>query len=104
MTDSLPGPTHRQASWFLGLVLCFGAMFGARGAQAQTSLGRLYDKWQIDASGAVVIMGTTIRVDGSEGQGTDVKSDDLGWKLGGQFWAPAPRVDALYEELSASSK
>ena len=33
-----------------------------------------------------------------------IKSDDLGWKLGGQFWAPAPRVDALVEELSASSK
>jgi len=33
-----------------------------------------------------------------------IKSDDLGWKLGGQFWAPAPRVDALYDELSASSK
>ena len=30
-----------------------------------------------------------------------IKSDDLGWKLGGQFWAPAPRVDALVDELSA---
>ena len=33
-----------------------------------------------------------------------IKSDDLGWKLGGQFWAPAPRVDALVDELSATSK
>ncbi len=33
-----------------------------------------------------------------------IKSDDLGWKLGGQFWAPAPRVDALYDELSSTSK
>ena len=30
-----------------------------------------------------------------------IKTDDLGWKLGGQFWAPAPRVEALYDELSA---
>jgi glyoxylase-like metal-dependent hydrolase (beta-lactamase superfamily II) len=29
-----------------------------------------------------------------------IKTDDLGWKLGGQFWAPAPRVDALVAELS----
>jgi cyclase len=33
-----------------------------------------------------------------------IKTDDLGWKLGGQFWAPAPRVEALYDELSATSK
>ena len=33
-----------------------------------------------------------------------IKSDDLGWKLGGQFWAPPARVDALVDELSASSK
>jgi len=33
-----------------------------------------------------------------------IKTDDLGFKLGGQFWAPAPRVEALYDELSASSK
>jgi glyoxylase-like metal-dependent hydrolase (beta-lactamase superfamily II) len=31
-----------------------------------------------------------------------IKTDDLGFKLGGQFWAPAPRVEALYDELSAS--
>ncbi len=29
-----------------------------------------------------------------------IKTDDLGFKLGGQFWAPAPRVDALVAELS----
>ncbi len=33
-----------------------------------------------------------------------IKSDDLGWKLGGQFWAPPARVDALVAELSDSSK
>ena len=80
MTDSLTGSTHRQVSWLVGLVLIFGATaFGAApAAQAQSSLGRLYDRWQIDVSGTVVILGTTIRVDGSEGEGTDVNSDDLG--------------------------
>ena len=29
-----------------------------------------------------------------------IKTDDLGFKLGGQFWAPPARVDALVEELS----
>jgi glyoxylase-like metal-dependent hydrolase (beta-lactamase superfamily II) len=29
-----------------------------------------------------------------------IRTDDLGFKLGGQFWTPAPRVEALYDELS----
>jgi cyclase len=29
-----------------------------------------------------------------------LKTDDLGWKIGGQFWAPPARVDALVDELS----
>ncbi|MDB5458275.1 MAG: beta-lactamase domain protein [Caulobacteraceae bacterium] len=29
-----------------------------------------------------------------------LKTDDLGFKIGGQFWAPPERVDALVEELS----
>jgi cyclase len=29
-----------------------------------------------------------------------IKTDDLGWKIGGQFWAPSERVDALVAELS----
>jgi cyclase len=29
-----------------------------------------------------------------------IKTDDLGFKLGGQFWAPPARVDALVAELS----
>jgi glyoxylase-like metal-dependent hydrolase (beta-lactamase superfamily II) len=30
----------------------------------------------------------------------NAKITDLNWKLGGQFWAPKPRLDALYAELS----
>jgi cyclase len=33
-----------------------------------------------------------------------IKTDDLGWKLGGQFWAPPARVDALVEELGPTAK
>ncbi|MGZ3274523.1 MAG: MBL fold metallo-hydrolase [Caulobacteraceae bacterium] len=33
-----------------------------------------------------------------------IKTDDLGFKLGGQFWAPAARVEALYDELSPGAK
>ena len=29
-----------------------------------------------------------------------IKTDDLAWVLAGQFWVPAPRVEALYDELS----
>jgi glyoxylase-like metal-dependent hydrolase (beta-lactamase superfamily II) len=29
-----------------------------------------------------------------------IKTDDLNFKLGGQFWSPAPRVDALVAEFS----
>ena len=29
-----------------------------------------------------------------------IKTDDLGWKIGGTFWAPPERVDALVAELS----
>jgi glyoxylase-like metal-dependent hydrolase (beta-lactamase superfamily II) len=33
-----------------------------------------------------------------------IKTDDLGFKLGGQFWAPKPRVEALVAELSQDQK
>lgn len=90
MTDNRTCP-HCRVSWLVGLILCLGlAMVATPAAQAQTSLGRLYDKWQLDLSGAVVIMGTTIRVDGAEGEGTDVKSDDLG--LPGSRFMPRASV------------
>jgi hypothetical protein len=91
MTDNLSRPTHCRVSCLVGLAVFLGlAALAAPAAQAQSSLGRLYDKWQLDLSGAVVIMGTTIRVDGAEGQGTDVKSDDLG--LPGERFMPRASV------------
>ena len=29
-----------------------------------------------------------------------LKTDDLGWKIGGTFWAPPERVDALVAEMT----
>ncbi len=80
MTDSVPCPIHRRIRRLAALVPLLGlvALGAAPAAQAQSSLGNLYDKWQINLSGALVIMGSTIRVDGSSGEGTDVDSDVLG--------------------------
>lgn len=79
MTDSVSCPTHRRIRR-LAIVPLFGlvALGAAPAAQAQSSIGNLYDKWQIDLSGAMVLMGSTIRVDGANGEGTDVDSDVLG--------------------------
>ena len=79
MTDSVSCPTHRRIRR-LAIVPLFGlvALGAAPAAQAQSSIGNLYAKWQIDLSGAMVLMGSTIRVDGANGEGTDVDSDVLG--------------------------
>ena len=79
MTDSVSCPTHRRIRR-LAIVPLFGlvALGAAPAAQAQSSIGNLYNKWQIDLSGAMVLMGSTIRVDGANGEGTDVDSDVLG--------------------------
>lgn len=49
------------------------------GSAAQAARNHLYDRWQLSASGAVLILSTTIRVDSDSGQGTELNSeDDLG--------------------------
>lgn len=61
--------------WSIGVVVL--ALVGATSEARAQSSSRLYDKWQIDLSGAVVIMGTTIRVDGANSEGTDVGAEDV---------------------------
>jgi hypothetical protein len=61
--------------WSTGLVLI--ALVGAgRPALAQSTKNHLYDKLQLDLSGAVVILGSNIRIDGSNGNGTDLDAED----------------------------
>ena len=56
--------------WFIGVAVV--ALVGAAPQARAQSTSRLYDKWQIDLSGSVLVMGTDIRVDGEDGSGTQI--------------------------------
>jgi hypothetical protein len=61
--------------WSIGVAVI--ALVGATpGARAQ-STSRLYEKWQIDLSASVLVMGTDIRVDGANGEGTEIDGEDV---------------------------
>jgi hypothetical protein len=61
--------------WSTGLALV--ALVGVgRPGFAQSSRNHLYDKLQLDLSGAAVILGSNVRVDGSNGNGTDLDAED----------------------------
>jgi len=61
--------------WSVGVAVI--ALVGATpGARAQ-STSRLYDKWQIDLSGSVLVMGTDIRVDGANSDGTEIDGEEV---------------------------
>ncbi|MDH5314989.1 MAG: hypothetical protein OEW44_00800 [Gemmatimonadota bacterium] len=67
----------RGARTFALVLMVLGAV--AAPLAGQTPTNHLYDKLQIGASFTNVILGSTIRVDGSQGNGTDVDAeDDLG--------------------------
>jgi hypothetical protein len=61
--------------WSIGVAII--ALVGATPRAGAQSTSRLYDKWQIDLSGSVLVMGTDIRVDGSNGDGTEIDGEDV---------------------------
>ena len=61
--------------WSIGVAII--ALIGATPQARAQSTSRLYDKWQIHLSGAVVVMGTDIRVDGSNSEGTEIDGEDV---------------------------
>jgi hypothetical protein len=61
--------------WSIGVAII--ALAGATPRAGAQSTSRLYDKWQIDLSGSVLVMGTDIRVDGSNGDGTEIDGEDV---------------------------
>ena len=61
--------------WSIGVAIV--ALVGATPQARAQSTSRLYDKWQIDLSGSVLVMGTDIRVDGSNGEGTEIDGEEV---------------------------
>ncbi|HEX5817975.1 MAG TPA: hypothetical protein VFY20_03810 [Gemmatimonadales bacterium] len=85
-------------------------VFAARPLVGQAP-SHLYDKFQVSVSAAGVILGTTVRLDSDEGEGTEVDSeDDLGLERValrpriGFRWRPGRRheIEASYLFISRS--
>ena len=77
--------------WSIGVAII--ALVGATPRAGAQSTSRLYDKWQIDLSGSVLVMGTDIRVDGENGEGTEIDGEDV---LGLSREKIQPRVSARW--------
>ena len=61
--------------WSIGVAII--ALIGATPRAGAQSTSRLYEKWQIHLSGAVVVMGTDIKVDGANTEGTEIDGEDV---------------------------
>ena len=71
----LPVPARLAGS---GPALLLAGMVPGRVA-AQVPVNHLYDKFQVGASGAAVVLGTTLRIDNGNGdQGTEINFNTLG--------------------------
>jgi hypothetical protein len=82
---------YRSFRWSIGVAVV--ALVGATPQARAQSTSRLYDKWQIDLSGSVLVMGTDIRVDGSNTDGTEIDGEDV---LGLSREKIQPRVSARW--------
>jgi hypothetical protein len=66
----------RSNRWLKRLALLFLPLCSGAGAlSAQAVQNHLYDKFQLDLSGTMVILSSDFRVDGNNGAGTDVSAE-----------------------------
>jgi hypothetical protein len=66
---------YPSTRWSIGVAIV--ALVGATPQARAQSTSRLYEKWQIDLSGSVLVMGSDIRVDGANGDGTEIDGEDV---------------------------
>ena len=72
------------------LALLFAGVIPGR-VSAQVPVNHLYDKFQVGASGAAVVLGTTLRIDNDNGdQGTEIDFNTLG--ISKTAFAPAVAI------------
>ncbi len=79
--------THRSrvipTAFVLLLGLAAAPALRAQQAQAQPAAAQpalndhLYDKFQLDLSGSLIVLSSTFRVDGDNGQGTDIEGESV---------------------------